>query len=374
MNSVSTSALKYSLFNALGCRFKEKYVIIQSDDWGSVRMPSNKVRENLSKVNGLSTNDAYAHYDTLCSSEDLEALYSVLRKFKDNDGRHPVITANAVMANPDFSKMKVDNYEKYYKEPLNQTFERYQIESALQLWQEGASEGLMNFQFHGREHVNVPLWLKALQRGPAAVRTAADYEVFGLAFEGLNLRKKNFQAAWDYHSKEDRAQIIESIKDGLEDFKAFFKYESLSAIAPSYTWSDEIEDVLISHGVQDMQGIMFQKQPEIAKAEYRKRWRWTRKARQSKTGYQIRNAFFEPALHRHKDQVGQTLFRMEQAFRMNKPVIICSHRINFSGGLNPKNRLESLAQLEDLIGKALKRWPDIRFVGSSEFAHIKNTF
>ncbi len=370
---MNTSALKYSLINAIGHRFKQKYVLIQSDDWGSIRMPSNNTRESLARVKGLSTDDAYAYYDTLCDSEDLEALYSLLRKFKDNNGRHPVITANAVMANPDFSKMKADNYEIYHKESLNETFERYNIDSALQLWQEGASEGLMDFQFHGREHVNVPLWLKALKEGPLAVRNAADYEVFGLAFEGLNLRKNNFQAAWDYHNLEERVQIIESIKDGLQDFKKFFRRESLSVIAPSYTWSDEIEEVLMGLGVQDMQGIMFQKQPEIGKKEYRRRWRWTKKAQATKPGYQIRNAFFEPALHKHKDQVGQTLFRMEQAFRMHKPAIICSHRINFSGGLNPKNRLESLAQLEDLIGKALKRWPEIRFIGSSELAQIKNT-
>lgn len=365
-------ALRYSLLNVPGHRFKEKLVLIQSDDWGSIRMPSNETRESLSKVKGLSTDDAYAYYDTLCDSEDLEALYSVLRKFKDNNGRHPVITANTVMANPDFSKMKADNYESYHKESLNQTFERYQIESALQLWQEGASEGLMDFQFHGREHVNVPLWLKALKEGPEAVRTAAHYEVFGLAFEGLNLRKKNFQAAWDYHNVEERAQIIDSIIEGLQDFKNFFKRESLSVIAPSYTWSDEIEEVLMGLGVQDMQGIMFQKQPEIGKTDYRKRWRWTKRARASKPGYQIRNAFFEPALHKHKDQVGQTLIRMDQAFRMGKPAIISSHRINFSGGLDIRNRLDSLRQLEELLGKALKLWPDISFIGSSNLVEIKN--
>ena len=370
---MNTSALKYSLFNAPGYSFKEKYMLIQSDDWGSIRMPSNKTREILSKVDGLSTDDAYAYYDTLCNSEDLEALYSVLGKFKDSTGACPVITANAVMANPNFSKIIADDCDTYYKESLNQTFERYQIESALKMWEDGAKHGLMDFQFHGREHVNIPLWLKALKEGPKAVRTAADYEVFGLAFENLNLRKKNFQAAWDYHNPEERAQIIESIKDGIQDFKDFFRRDSLSVIAPSYTWSDEIEETLRCLGVQDMQGIMFQKQPVIGKVEYRKRWRWTKKAGQRKPGYQIRNAFFEPALHQHKDQVGQTLFRMEQAFRMNKPAIICSHRINFSGGLNPKNRMESLAQLEDLIKKALKIWPDIRFIGSSDLARIKNT-
>jgi hypothetical protein len=370
---MNSSAIKYRLFNARGQRFKEKFLIMQSDDWGSIRMPSNATRESLSKEVGLSTNDAYAHYDKLCSAEDLEALFGVLRKFKDRNNRHPVITANAVTANPDFEKMKAVSYESYFKEDLYQTFSRYHHSQALRLWEEGESQSLMDFQYHCREHVNVPLWLNALCHGPVAVRIAADKGVFGLAFEGLNLRKKKFQAAWDFHKEEEENQILEIIVDGLKNFKAFFKWDSVSIIAPSYTWSDKIKNLLFNMGVQDMQGIMFQKQPEIGKVDYRKRWRWTKKNKALGVGYQVRNAFFEPAPFQHKNQVGQTLFRIEQAFRMGKPAIICSHRINFAGGLDVKNQEESLKQLQQLLSEALKRWPDILFIGSSELTRIKNT-
>lgn len=362
---------KYRLINSLGFRTSTKYVVIQSDDWGSIRMPSIKTRERLAKIKGINVESPYSYYDTLCSSEDLDALFSVLTKFKDSEGSHPVVTANVVMSNPDFTRMRVDAYSSYYRESVSTTFHRLGLEASLEMWKQGADNGIFDFQFHGREHVNVPLWMKALQDGPSAVKLAAENEVFGVDFQGLNLRKNNFQAAWDYHCVQDKMQILDGIKEGIGEFQDFFQRDSLSVIAPSYTWSPGIEDELVKLGVRDMQGIMFQKVPVIGRSEYKKKFRWTTTERRNHLGYQMRNAFFEPSLCNHSNKVGQVLYRMEQAFRMKKPAIICSHRINFSGGLYEPNRTESLKQLEELLKKALDKWPDIKFIGSSALTRLK---
>lgn len=72
--------------NARGWNSKRKLVVIESDDWGSIRMPSRKVYECLLKE-GLEVDNSYFDkYDSLESAEDLMALFDVLSSVKDRKG------------------------------------------------------------------------------------------------------------------------------------------------------------------------------------------------------------------------------------------------------------------------------------------------
>ena len=98
-------------------------------------MPNREAYEILLK-SGISVDKSpYCKYDNLCSPEDLQLLFETLRKYKDANGNHPVITANAVVTNPDFEKIKASNFERYFYETADQTLERFfPNESPLNLW------------------------------------------------------------------------------------------------------------------------------------------------------------------------------------------------------------------------------------------------
>jgi hypothetical protein len=49
-------------------------------------------------------------------------------------------------------------------------------------------------------------------------------------------------------------------------------------------------------------------------------------------------------------------------------VIIDTHRVNYIGYLNHKNRDRGLQLLNDLLSSILKRWPDVKFLNSEELA------
>lgn len=53
-------------------------------------------------------------FDTLESNEDLEKLFDILLSFKDHNGNHPVITAVTNIANPEFDKIRENNFEHYF--------------------------------------------------------------------------------------------------------------------------------------------------------------------------------------------------------------------------------------------------------------------
>lgn len=349
-------------------RKKKKILLIHSDDWGSLRMPSIQIQRALDKHPLIEANDAYALNDTLESKEDIEALCNVLSIFTDENGKSPQITANNVMGNPDFQRIRESDLEAYYLEDLQTTFSTYQQESALKAWRQAEDEKLFHFQFHGREHVNVHSWLRLLREGHEGVLKAFDHGVFGVRFKNLGLRKSNFQAAWDYQLPSELDSVLDSIEEGMTLFENFFNRKSHTAIAPSYTWSNRMEVLLKRKGVKAMQTGLVQKIPNGKASKYQRKYRLL-----YTPSYQVRNAYFEPTLMPNKDVVDHCLKEIEKAFHRNRPAIISSHRINFIGGLNAKNRDVTLTMLNQLLGRVLKKWPDIQFLNATELYHYEVT-
>ena len=156
--------IRKNLVNIPGWRSNRKIVVIESDDWGSIRMPSRKIYELLLKKGIPVDINYFTKKDNLESDDDLEALFCILRSFKDKNGNHPVITANAVVANPDFEKIIASDLKKYHYELITETYKSYPNHSnVLDIWHnQGIKEKLFWPQFHGREHLNVAKWMKAI--------------------------------------------------------------------------------------------------------------------------------------------------------------------------------------------------------------------
>ena len=67
-------------------------------------MPSRETYNKLLKA-GLKVDQChYCKNDSIASIEDFDYLFDILLQFKDINEKHPVITANSVVANPDFKK------------------------------------------------------------------------------------------------------------------------------------------------------------------------------------------------------------------------------------------------------------------------------
>ena len=83
----------------------------------------------------------------------------------------------------------------------------------------------------------------------------------------------------------------------------------------------------------------------------------------------VRNCFFEPSLTKNF-KVEDTLKEIEISFRWKKPAIICSHRLNYIGYLDKKNRDRNLEYLNNLLNTILVRWPEVEFMTSVELGEI----
>ena len=80
------SALRVNVSNIPGWRTKRHIVVIESDDWGSIRMSSLENFNRMLKAGMPVDKSHYNLYDALESNDDLIALMETLSKFKDVTG------------------------------------------------------------------------------------------------------------------------------------------------------------------------------------------------------------------------------------------------------------------------------------------------
>ncbi|HOW32201.1 MAG TPA: hypothetical protein PLP88_11610, partial [Bacteroidales bacterium] len=357
--------------NIQGWRTVRKIVVIESDDWGSIRMPSLETYQVLLKEGIKVDKCPYNRYDSLASDEDLNALFEVLIKFRDQHGNHPLITANTIVANPDFDKIKDSGFNQYFYEPFTETLQRYPAHGkSFQTWKQGMHQNIFYPQFHGREHLNVNLWLKMLRSGSAESHLAFNNSLFGISTTITTEKRKSYLAALDFEDISELEWQKQMLADGLDLFEKIFGFRSSSFIATNYTWQSDLEPILAEQGVQYMQGSGRQYQPSGSKPLLIKHMLGSRNT--SGQVYLTRNCFFEPSLDKHKDWVNSALKEIAIAFFWHKPAIVSSHRLNFIGFIDPSNRLRNLAFFEDLLHEIINRWPDVEFMNTVQLGALIN--
>jgi len=360
--------LKNTLLNNRGFQINRKIVVIESDDWGSIRMPNARTYDILSEDSKYIKNNPYCRVDTIADSEDMEALFEVLLKFRDIRGNPPIITANTVVGNPDFQKIKENNFTNYYYEPFTETVNRYYPNQNIwQLWEKGVDERIFFPQFHGREHLNSAYWLQLLQnKDPQAIKA------FDLGCWIITPNLRNIQASYDVHSDFEEEVALQAVKEGLELFEKIFGYKSLSFIANNFIWNSKIEDVLNQQEVEILQGMKYQKLPMLNSGKKRTLTRHYLGSRNKNDQvYLIRNCVFEPSQNITNKNEAETCFsEVKNAFFWKKPAVITTHRLNFIGAIDKKNRMRNLQMLQDLLDKIIKTWPDVEFLTSVELGNL----
>ncbi|MFW5982918.1 MAG: hypothetical protein ACOCQ4_00305 [bacterium] len=353
-----------------GWKTNRKIVVIESDDWGSVRTPNLEVYNKLLK-NGLHVDRCRYHkYDSLASADDFSLLYNVLSQVKDKNGNPPVFTANTVVANPDFTRIRESDFEQYFYEDFRVTLSKYPRHN-FNIWQEGIDKNLFIPQFHGREHLNINRWLELLKSGNKKVHLAFNYGLFGLNQLVVNENIPNLAAALEAKNTEEIKQHNNILTVGIKMFNDIFSYSSKSFIAPNYIWHKDHEQTLYQNKIKYLQGVHSQFQPTLNnKLIYKPHYL----GQKNNLGqeYLIRNCTFEPSSFKKMDWVDSCLKEIEIAFNNHRPAIICSHRVNFVGYINNSNRDKNLSQLHILFTRLINKWPDVEFMSTPSLGKLIN--
>ena len=360
-----------NISNIPGWYTKRKIVVFESDDWGSIRMPSVAVFKRM-QLKGINLTEGeserYNKNDSLASTDDLAALFEILSSKNDKNSVNPVFTAASVVANPAFDKIKDSDFREYFYEPFTETLKRIPAcDNSFHLWQEGIQKKLFIPQFHGREHLNVAVWMRALQKKEKNTVIAFNEGTWG--FSNVHPLGISYQAAFELEHFSDLENQRLILTSGLKLFEEIFGYKATFFVPPNGPFNNMLEVDAAKSGIEYMSGSKLQHE-SLGEGKTRKTIHWL--GQKNKVGqlYITRNCFFEPSSNVKTDWVNSCLNEINIAFRWHKPAVISTHRVNYIGGLNPHNRAKGLNQLKQLLNAILIKWPDVEFFTSNQLGDL----
>ena len=358
--------------NLFGWRTSRRLLVVESDDWGSIRMPSRTVYEKCLKDGYPVDQTSFERYDSLLSDDDLDHLFDLLKGLADAAGRRPVLTANVIMSNPDFAAIRENDFKTYQFEPLQKTFARYPKHArSLEKWKHAIQEGFFFPQFHGREHLNVERFMAALRANDPVARFAFDHEMPGCIPKGTRNMPNRFVETTRFQSEREKEQVKLAQVQGLEMFKQLFGFSSRTLTPTNYVWSEDFDSDVMRAGVEALQGVSVMSLQQNDGTSVRRRRVLGARTRSGQTNL-VRNAFFEPSSSSESPMrtADKCLYQVAASFRMRKPAVISSHRVNFCGFIDSRNRDQNLRAMDYLLRSILKRWPDVEFISSVELLDI----
>jgi hypothetical protein len=132
-------------------------------------------------------------------------------------------------------------------------------------------KGLFHPQFHGREHLNVHFWMKALQAGDKNVRKLFEYQSAGPSLIYKPRYKSNYMAVYDFESDNELKELVQISSEGIDLFKGIFEYQPTLFTASSLLHNNAIEPGLKEKGIQFIDRAKLTFEP-LRNAQYRSKY------------------------------------------------------------------------------------------------------
>lgn len=367
--NVLSSFLLDKYYNLRDFRTNRKIVVFESDDWGAIRVPSRQVWEQLLSEGYVMDKRPYERYDTLETNEDVEALFDVLRRYEDSKGEHPIITLNYLSQNPNFEKISENRFSEYVGESIVDTYKTYpSSDRVIGLIKQGIREGLVMPQCHGREHLNVRLWMAELQNGNRDMLRAFDARMPGI-FPKDNPQKGNkCVIALGQDSVEEQENINQVVDDALKQFESIWGFKSKTFVACNYTWSYSVEQILSNNDVQLIQTDRFQRVP-LGNSKIR---HFSGEVGNNGLLYSIRNCHFEPSEREADQNLLNIISGINTALNQHKIAVISTHRMNYVSSIDGNNRVRTLKLLDNLLKWLITNYPNVEFMSSDKLKEIIN--
>jgi hypothetical protein len=188
---------------------------------------------------------------------------------------------------------------------------------------------------------------------------------------GFNTNRQyniDYQAAFDLELVSDLKIQSESIIEGLKLFYELFGYNASFFVPPNGPFNNQLEKIASQSGIKFMSASKMQKEPQ-GNGKNKTKFHWLGQKNKHQQIYITRNCSFEPS-DNSRDWVNSCMLEIENAFRWKKPAVISSHRVNYIGGLNNKNRHNGNQNLKKLIKHILIKWPEVEFMTTAQLGNL----
>ena len=326
-------------------------VIIQSDDWGRVGIPSIAILDDLRRSGfpvGMSSWDRYG----LESADDVDALAEILAECRDADGRAACVTANFVMANADLRRMEAEGWKAFRWIPIHEGFPAPWNEKLLPSYKRAVDKGVFYPGLHGFTHFNPSGLVSALNDpGELGIRARAlatrDVPYLRSITPEYNFALAKCDLDGDHFL--DRESQAEWLENGVRLFEQTFGFRPCTVCAPGYRENDVTRELYSRAGISVTQGrygdVPFDEKDLL---------------------FLGRNVAFEPSLG-EPYTLKHALAEITQVIAAGSPVVICSHSINYVSRFVGQAEV-AREQLAQLLTELKSQYPDLRFTSDHEFS------
>ena len=327
---------------------KKKFIIIESDDWGLERALTEDSIEWMKKKYTPEKLSRWS-YDSLETEDDLNELFEVISRFKNKFESPPVITANFITHNVDYSNkdsLKFRSLSEGFNDHDNKIKEKYT---------EGIKNGYIFPQLHGYSHYNI-----------------SESEKYFDTPEG----KESFENKFFYAKTTTKGNLkfldgefsnVNSAKDFLkiatEEFKKYFGFYSATLIPPTFIFDRDYIEEVKKNKIE-----MIQSSNRLLTTDG-KRYKFPYLQNRKGLFWSVRNARLDPHGSYNFDHE-QCIDSIGKAFKYNLPAVIDFHRVNFAGRYDKEYRTNTLKELSLLMEKIHKNWPESEFIHSQKLNEI----
>ena len=300
-------------------------------------------------------------------------MFAVLLKHKDSTGRPACLTANFVMTNPDFVKIKESDFEKYFVIPQQDDWD----EKLVKLYREGIRERVFYPQLHGYEHMCSEAWLRGLHEDKPGFRMLFDLGLHLDPRTAIGKPGRSSAEFVDASTVPSRVIPVEKQRENLVKAQAIFKdifgYRSVSFIAPFYYFDDNTLRACEANGIKYIQAGNSQCEKVLESGKYVNHRRYLGEKTGHGSGvFLTRNAHLDPA-GSNLYNAAACMQHIEWAFNLGLPAVIDTHRIYYMSTNDLEMAANSRKELDKLLTAIEKRYPDVRYLTTPELGELITT-
>lgn len=288
-------------------------------------------------------------YDSLETEEDLDMLYSLIENYKKQYPSFPVITANFITHNVDYSYT-----DKLTFKPLTEGFNG-DSQDVRNKYFYGIESGFIYPQLHGYSHYNLTEVLKYFNTEEGKQSFANRF------FFCRSTIKKNLSFLQGELSKDNYGKG--KLTEAANTFNLLFGFSSKSIIPPTFIFDEIYFEDIKNNGI-----TMLQSSNRLIDS-FKKKYRYPYFRKKRNVVCSIRNSRLDP-YPGYDYNYEQCIASIQRAFDFKMPAIIDFHRVNISGRFAPEYRDRTLVQLRKLFDEIYRRWSDVKFINTETLNNI----
>lgn len=287
----------------------------------------------------------------------LSRLMAVLASHRDSSGHAAVMTLGVVLSVPDSKRIRQAAATEYHRRRIDHP----DFAKTLEVIQEGERRGVFSLQLHGMEHFWPPALLLAAPVNPKVKQWLTAEGIPNTEELPSPLQSRWIDASSLPSKSLNEAEIAAAVAEETKAFTSIFGRLPQVVVPPTFIWNEVVEKHWAQAGVQVIMtpGRRLEHRDETGKPVPVGAPITNGMRSASGAFYMVRNGYFEP-------QWGHTASRALQKLRENwqlaRPTLFETHRFNFTGAAAD----QAFAELHGLLGQALKRYPNLLFMGTAQ--------